>query len=271
MRWVLFVMLGLLCGTLVYARWVEAYWLKVYPTTVVIPGLPRGFDGLRVVQLTDLHRGPYASASYLARALDMANALHPDLIVLTGDYVHRSPQYIASVYQLMSRLRAPLGVYAVLGNHDHWEDPDLTETQLAMAAAGVENLDNRNVVLTRGGQHLWLGGVADLWSARPDLAAATQGMPPNGKMILLSHNPDFVDHMEDSRVVLVLSGHTHGGQINLPLVGPPVLPSRRLFAAGLVQYRGLQVYISRGVGMITPPLRFRCRPEVTLLTLHAAP
>jgi predicted MPP superfamily phosphohydrolase len=252
---------------------VEPYWLKIYRQPITIAGLPPAFDGLRLVQLSDLHSGRFLPLSQIERALALANGLHPDVIVLTGDYVHKDPKYIPIVYQLLSRLHAPLGVYAVLGNHDQWVDPELKITRRDLAEAGLVDLTNRSVALSRQGQLLWLAGVADMITQTPDLGAALAQVPPQATVILLSHSPDFVDQVRDPRVALMLSGHTHGGQVNLPLLGPLIVPSTHgvKFAAGLVREGNLQVYTNRGVGMAVLPLRFRCRPEVTLLTLHAAP
>ena len=253
-----------------YARWVEPYRLVVEQQEVTAPGLPAGWDGLRIVQLSDLHLGPWISLDYLNRALALANAQSPDLIVLTGDYVRKSPRYISPIYAAMAQLRAPLGVYGVLGNHDQWEDNDLRHTREAMRRAGIGELTNRGVALERGGDKLWLGGVADVLTGHPDLGEAMVGAPEGATAILLSHNPDFIDKVHDPRVKLMLSGHTHGGQVNLPWAGPLVVPSihGKKYAGGLVQAGATQVYVTRGVGMAVLPVRLRCRPEVTVLTLR---
>ena len=241
--------------------------------TVLLPGLPPALAGLRIVQLTDIHHGPWLSLDAVAHAVEMANAAQPDVIVLTGDYVHRSPQYIAPCYQALSRLRAPLGVYSVFGNHDQWEDPDLKTSRRLLRAAGIVDLTNAHQWLGRGEQRLCLAGVADMITQEPDLPRALEGLPQDATVILLTHSPDFAEEVHDPRVKLVLAGHTHGGQVVLPLLGPPVIPSEydHKYASGLVQADGKQVYISRGLGKATLPFRFRCPPEITVLTLQPAP
>ncbi len=265
-------LLALFFGLLLYARYVEPYWLRVYDQPVTITSLPPAYDGLRIVQLSDLHLGPWISLPYLNRALALANSLSPDLIVLTGDYVRKDPRYITPVYHALAQLHAPVGVYGVLGNHDQWEDETLVRTRQEMAQAGIVELTNTGVALDRNGQRLGLAGVADLWTGQPDPEQALASVPPGVPVILLSHNPDVVEQVRDPRVALMLSGHTHGGQVNLPLLGTPVVPSRHgsKYAAGLVRVGPTQLYINRGIGMAVLPFRLRCRPEITLLTLHRA-
>lgn len=254
-----------------YAWAIEPRWLHVYRREVRIPGLPPTFEGLRLAQLTDIHHGPFLGVPRIQHAVALTNFLQPDVIALTGDYVHRSPRYIAPCQRALAGLQAPLGVYGVLGNHDHWEDAALTREE--MARAGIMEITNMGVPLERNGQAIWIAGVGDLWEDEQRLEQALARVPPDGCVILLSHNPDYNEQMEDRRVKLMLAGHTHGGQVNLPLLGAPLVPSRfgRKYVADLVQDGWKQVYVSRGVGCITPPLRFRCPPEVTLLTLRPAP
>lgn len=246
----------------------EARWLRIYRSEVPLRGLPPAFDGLRICQLTDIHHGPYLALERVQQAVAVANGLSPHLTALTGDYVHRRPDYITPCFEALAGLRAPLGIYGVLGNHDHWEDEHLTRQE--MAGAGIVELTNAGAPLQRGGQWLWIAGVGDLWEDEQLPERALQGVPADGAAILLSHNPDYNEQLQDRRVKLMLAGHTHGGQVRLPLFGPPLLPSKfgHKYAAGLVEDGWKRVYVSRGVGTVTPPVRFACRPEVTLLTLR---
>jgi len=248
----------------------EPHALKVYRQRVRLSGLPRSFEGLRIAQLTDIHHGPTVSLSLIRQAVRMANELSPDLTVLTGDYVYHGARYIEPCCRALGELRAPLGVFAVLGNHDHWDGAELVRQQ--MGQAGIALVDNTGRELRRGEGSLYLAGVGDLWEDEQRLEEALAGAPRHGVTILLSHNPDYNEHMDDRRVKLMLCGHTHGGQVDLPLIGPVVLPSRygRKYKAGLIRDGWKQVYVSRGVGSIIPAIRFRCRPEVTLLTLTSA-
>jgi len=246
----------------------EAKWLGVNHVTLTVPNLPEAFKGKRVAFLADLHHGPYVPLSYVRHAVDMANALKPDLIALGGDYPHRGIRYIAPCIRQLARLRAPLGVYAVLGNHDHY-DYGQPYASAALRDAGIPELTNRGGWIEADGARLWLCGVDDYWRGTQDLPAALAGTTAADAVILLSHNPDYVEEIRDPRVGLVLSGHTHGGQVNLPIIGPPVVPSiyGQKYVHGLVQGPVTQVFVTRGIGTITPPVRIFCKPEIVLITL----
>ena len=260
-------------GSVGYAFALEPGWLAVERVTVRVPGLPPALDGLTVAHLSDLHWGPYTGQPEIRTAVEKANAFAADLIVLTGDYVLQSAGYAAPCAQELAALRAPLGVFAIPGNHDYWTDIDVVTAQLR--ATRLTLLRNSSHRLEVGGAPLWLAGVDDVWEQHHDLDAALAGVPLGEPILLLVHEPDFADQAAQSPhcVFLQLSGHSHGGQVNLPFYGPPILPwLGRKYPAGLQTVAGstLQVYTSRGVGVIAPPLRFNCRPEVTLLTLAGA-
>ncbi len=249
----------------------ERHWLKVERRTIVIPELPHGVRGLSIALLADLHHGPWNPLEYLTQAIEVTNCLGAEVILLAGDYVRKGSEHIDPIWRQMAALKAPFGVYAVLGNHDQWEDESLVFTRQCMRNAGITDLTNRGVSLSRGGDRLHIAGVGDLWTDTQDLALALAAVPEDGCAVLLSHSPDYLEEMDDRRVKLVLSGHTHGGQINLPLIGTPIVPSEygNRYARGLVKRDWKQVYITRGVGMSVLPVRFRCRPEISLLTLEA--
>ncbi|HYF51279.1 MAG TPA: metallophosphoesterase [Planctomycetota bacterium] len=259
--------LGLLATGVGYSL-AEACWIEVVEQKVAVPGLPDEFSGLRVAFLSDIHHGPYTGLSYVKKIVERALAAKPDLILLGGDYVHRDEKYIAPCFNELAALKAPLGVFGVLGNHDHWENAALTRSE--MKSAGIGDLTNAGVWLMRGAARLRVGGVGDLWCDEQDLDAALGDA--TGASIVLSHNPDFAESVTDPRVGLVLSGHTHGGQVVLPPFGAPFVPSRygQKYLRGLVQAPKTLVYVTRGLGTITPPTRFCCRPELTILTAVGA-
>ncbi len=232
-----------------------------------IPRLPAAFQGTTVAFLTDIHHGPYVSLDYVTAVVRTTALLNPDLIIHGGDYSLREGRYIAPCFEVLAGLSAPLGVYGVLGNHDYWHG--LKETRAGMVAAKVEELTNRGLWLRKRGDRLRLAGVDDLWAGKPDLAAALDDATPTDACVLVSHNPDFAEVLTDRRVGLVLSGHTHGGQIVVPGVGAPWTPSRygMKYASGLVEAPATRVYVSRGLGLSSVPMRGFCRPEITLLTL----
>jgi hypothetical protein len=248
----------------------EAGHLRVDRVTVPVPSLPAGFRGLTVAFATDIHHGPHVSADDVTGVVRTTLALEPDLIVLGGDYNgdrRNESQHIEPCLDILSALRAPLGVYGVLGNHDNWRGRALTQT--AMRRAHVEELTNAGVWLRRGNDRLRLGGVDDAWTGKVDIAAAVGPAMAEDAVVLLCHNPDVAETLRDRRVGLVLSGHTHGGQVHIPGYGSPVIPSRygQKYAHGLIEAPATQVYVSAGTGMSGVGMRFNCRPEVSLLTL----
>ena len=245
----------------------EAKWLGVNRVTLTIPNLPTAFKGKTLAFLSDLHHGPYVPLSYVRHAVEMTNALKPDLIALGGDYPHRSVKYIAPCVSELGRLHAPLGVYAVLGNHDHYYGGQ-PHASAALRAVGIPELTNCGLWIEADGARLWLCGVDDFWRGRQNLPAALGGTTTRDAVILLSHNPDYVERIHDPRVGLVLSGHTHGGQVDIPIYGPPIVPSLygQKYAHGLARGPVTQVFVSRGIGTISPPVRILCKPEIVLGT-----
>jgi predicted MPP superfamily phosphohydrolase len=248
----------------------EASWVRIDRRTVPLPRLPRPFDGLTVAFLTDIHHGPYTPIEYVQAVVRTTLTLQPDLIVLGGDYSHRGGQYIAPCFEALAGLQAPLGVYGVFGNHDYWNGAD--ETRQAMGSAGVRELTNDGVWLSRGGERFRLAGVDDLWAGRPDLDAAVGDARPDDSCLLVSHNPDLAETLRDRRVGLMLSGHTHGGQVVFPSGGAPYTSSRygQKYLYGLVQAPVTRVFVSRGLGTTHLPVRVGSRPEINLLTLASA-
>lgn len=260
---------GLLAGGLALDAAYERHWLQVTRPRIAIPALPAGLDGLTVCHVTDIHHGPYLDLERVQGVVDLVLSLGADLIVLTGDMVHRSPKYTDPVWAELGRLRAPLGVFCVMGNHDHWEG--IEHSRRAAQQADIPELNNRGIPISRRGARLWLAGVGDLYEDEQLLHQALAGVPQNEPAILLSHNPDYADEVTDPRVKLILAGHSHGGQIVLPLLGPPVVPCKQKYAMGLVKTDVSQVYISRGIGMAIIPFRINCRPELPVITLTGLP
>ncbi|MFH1123712.1 MAG: metallophosphoesterase [Pseudomonadota bacterium] len=250
--------------------------------------LPPMFDGLKVGQITDIHAGPLVSQAQLRMGVDLLQSARPDLVALTGDFVSGATKILRTSYggfkqrhydyclEELSKIRAPLGVFAVLGNHDFWSGTEVAEKIGAgLKSIGVRVLRNEAVSLERGTQRLYLVGVDDYWEESYNLAQSLRGIPENSCRILLSHNPDVNEDIElsRSRIDCVISGHTHGGQIVLPLIGAPYLPSPfgQKYRAGLVSDGERRTYVSRGLGVFFVPVRLNCPPEVTLLTFRKGP
>lgn len=245
----------------------EAKWCRVLRRTIAVPNLPQPFRGTTVALLADVHHGPFVPLAYVRHVVAMTNALRPDLVLLAGDYVDRAAEYIEPGIAALGRLEATLGRFAVRGNHDNRE---FTDTSMAaLAEARLPDLNNTGIWLERRGARLRIAGVGDLWTDEQDLSAALGDARMGDAVLLMSHNPDVVESIRDPRVGLVLSGHTHGGQVIVPGFGAPIVPSRygQKYVQGLVQGPCAQVFITRGVGTVAPPVRFLCRPEVALLTL----
>jgi uncharacterized protein len=247
---------------------------------VTLPRLGEAWDGFRIAQLSDLHYDDYFSVVPLRKAIDIVNRLEPDLVVLTGDFVTSPLQQsgrargmvaaapIKPCAQWLSRLRAPSGVLAVLGNHD--VDTDAAHIIEVLQSHSILVLRNRSLTIEREGKRLWFAGVDDVLVGKPDIKLALSGIPPSEPVILLAHEPDFADFAARYPVDLQLSGHSHGGQIRLPLIGAPYLPKLgRRYPWGLRRIDSLMLYTNVGVGTIRVPMRLNCPPEVTLFTLRA--
>ncbi len=249
----------------------ERGWLDVNPQPVVLPRLAPEFAGYRIVHFSDIHMDDWMTPARLADIVETIDAQQPDLIAFTGDLVTRHiDRYAADLVAILSQLSARDGVVAVLGNHDHWTDA--TMARRILHAASVQALDNAVYSVHRGTHALHIGGVDDYWQQQSRLDRVLDSLPDDGAAILLAHEPDFADVSAASgRFDLQLSGHTHGGQVCLPLVGPLVLPRYgRKYPVGRYQVGPLIQYTNRGVGMVQPQVRFNCRPEITVLTLQEA-
>jgi len=210
--------------------------------------------------------------SKLDQLVEVINAAGPDAILLLGDFVIQGviggrfvpPELIA---ERLRSLRAPLGIYAVLGNHDWWLDGPRVER--ALEAVGITVLDDAAVPLRQGDSPFWLAGISDFWQGQYDVAATLGRVQGNAPVIVMTHNPDIFPSVP-AHVCLTLAGHTHGGQVALPFIGRPVVPSRygQRYAVGHVEERGKHLFVTSGVGTSILPLRFRVPPEVLLLRVH---
>lgn len=256
----------------------EANRPKVVSIEIPLSRLPQSWDGLRIAQLSDLHYDPHFSAVPITKAVDLVNGLQPDLVVVTGDFVTapfsggrshlvRAAKMIEPCAQLVAQMRAPLGIHACMGNHDVATD----EAHIAevLQSHGISVLRNRSFPLERGGARLWLGGLDDVLEGKYDLKLTLKGIPRPEPVVLLVHEPDYASYVRG--VDLQLSGHSHGGQIRLPLLGAPILPVMgRAYPQGLRRIGSLTLYTNVGIGTIWVPMRLNCPPEVTLITLRAS-
>ncbi len=245
----------------------EAQTLSLEEIDVSIDGLPKRLDRFRIVHLSDLHHSPFTPLDHIINAVNTANSLKPDMVVLTGDYVSHDVSYIEPVAKVLGELDAEFGIYACLGNHDHWTDPSLVTK--ALEKADIEVLTNRGLRIEAYGASFWLGGVDDHMVGKVDLAAALKGSFPDETKLLLAHNPIIFRQAVRVGVDLTFSGHTHGGQVKVRDPEKRILPRRKL-SSGLHKRKDSQIYITRGIGTVVLPVRFQCPPEVSLITLRSS-
>ena len=259
-----------------YSITVEPFWPEFHGIELPIRNLPRAFDGYRITHLTDTHAGDATPLSYLNRVIDRVNEGRPDLVLFTGDLTTHDMDYVDPGCALLKRLQAP--VIASLGNHDYDTDCACVGigTRMAekisttLASFGGRVLRNASTYIQRDGQTLYIAGCEDLMTGLLDVDRALADVPAGAACIMLSHNPDSVPQVDHPRVNLVLSGHTHGGQVRIPGLGAPLLPIRlRQYDAGLFSLRHTQLYVSRGVGCLRR-IRLFCRPEIPTFVLRAA-
>lgn len=247
-----------------YATLLEPRLPRLERVTLRLPQVPPELAGLRIGHLSDMHLGVGYGLPNSRWAVQQMVQAQPDLLVLTGDFVTKASS-IADLPDLLRPLHAPLGVYAITGNHDHWEGVDAVLA--ALESVGIVPLHNENRHLTWRGGSFWLAGIDDIWYGAPDLSATLQGIPEEALTLLLAHEPDLADVAAERHVDVQLSGHTHGGQITLPLLGAFCLPRLGLrYARGSFQIGPMHLYVSRGLGGL--PVRFHCPPEATLITLE---
>ncbi len=227
--------------------------------------------GCTLVHITDIHYGFLVPYGFIEGLFHHITTLEKDVIVCTGDYIHErnSTDQIDRIWPLLCELQAPSGVYSVLGNHDHWGS---TERSMYWLEKSGQNLRGKVTFLERNGQRLWFAGGGDFWEDSIDLDFMLNQIPEEDCRIVLAHNPDSADTPFHGRIDLMVSGHTHGGQVNIPYYGTPVLPVRnKNYSSGLkTSPKQQQVFISRGIGWAIYPVRFNCYPEIPLLELVRA-
>jgi len=265
-------------GLALYSGEIARHEIDIVARPIAIPNLPAPFHGYRIIQLSDIHLDEYTEPFFLERIVHHTNALAPDLVLLTGDFItHGSLTFLAGDYsirrcaEILTTLTAPLR-YAILGNHDvAFNGPLVIKT---LTAHGIPVLINQYLPIERNGARLWLCGVDDPGESHPDLDL-TLPANPDGPVLLMAHEPDFADnvvaHPRGHLVDLMLSGHSHGGQVRLPFLGPLILPPLgEKYPEGLYRFNRMQLYVNRGIGTVGLPFRLNCPPEITVITLNPA-
>lgn len=269
------VSLGLVAaGGAGWSYLVEPGWVQVEKVTVSLPRLSPNFHGMRILQVSDIHMGGWMNSERLQHAADLILAEQPDLLLLTGDFLighgfdSNSEQRLQELINILTPLTISIPSFAVLGNHDYWTNADAVREMLKQS--GIVDLTNSVFTLSDSGQHLHICGVDDIWEGDARLNEVVSRLPREGTAILLAHEPDFADESAATgRFDLQVSGHSHGGQVVIPFYGPPVLPYLgQKYHSGLYRIGEMLQYTNRGLGMIDPPIRFNCPPEITVFTLQ---
>jgi uncharacterized protein len=254
--------------TLAYAVFIEPYSIEVKEVNLSSPDIPLSFEGKRIVFVSDIHNGEFFSIERLKALVSQINGLSPDMIILGGDYAYWGSTNTSACFEELKNLRAPLGKYGVLGNHDYWEGGP--ETLKDMNNSGITSLNDQGYWIYSGSERIRLGGVSDLGHGTADPIPTIIEANQSDYVILVSHNPDYAEELETPIVDVVLSGHTHGGQVTFFGLWAPYMSSEygQKYMGGFAETPFTTVYVTRGIGMTMLPVRFFARPEITVLTLE---
>ena len=257
----------ILFGLFLTYSYFESRWVKITEVEIKSADIPDSFNGAKIVFISDIHLGPFLSANRLSRIVDQINGINPDIILLGGDYVFYYTKYVEPVFHEFGKLRSVYGIYAVLGNHDYYAGADLTKKM--MAKNGINSCDNQYYWVKKGNDSIKIGGVGDLWEGTQVPENTFSGLKKSDFAILLTHNPDYLENIYTDLIDLTLTGHTHGGQVTLFGWWAPILPSEfgQKYRYGLIDSGKMKSYITSGIGTVTVPLRFFCRPEIVVLRL----
>jgi uncharacterized protein len=261
--------LGLSAGALLasYPVFIERYMVAVNHYDIPVPNLPSAFEGFTICQLSDIHYGTLTPMIMVDYVIKTAMQQETDIIVCTGDYTRKRKdnREIDAIWEKLIKLKAKHGVYSVLGNHDEWTG---LEHSLEWLEKSGQSVRHKSKKITIGKQHIWIGGAGDLWTDKLGVDNAFEHVSRKDCKILLAHNPDTADRDYDTRVDLILSGHTHGGQVNIPFYGPLILPVKnKKYSHGYIETERSSLFISRGIGWAIVPIRFNCPPEIAVLHL----
>ena len=265
-------------GVVLYSGEIARHLIDKVDTTIRITNLPSAFHGFRIVQISDIHLDEFTEPFFLEHVVNRINALQPDLVLVTGDFVTRGSLTFATsshaahrAAEILSLLKAPQ-TYTVLGNHDVSVSAPLVVG--ALKSFKIPVLINQYVPIERRGSRIWLCGTDDIGNGHPDLNLALP-KNPDGPVILMAHEPDYADtvvqHPRAKTIDLMLSGHSHGGQVRIPFLGPLILPPLgQKYVEGHFRFGQMQLYVNRGIGAVGLPFRFDCPPEITVHTLQPA-
>jgi len=252
---------------LLFYTHLESRWIKINEFDFTSTQIPNNFNKIKIVFVSDIHHGPFFSIERVSKLVNSINEIKPDIVIFGGDYVHRDVKYIKPVFLELSRVKTKLGKYGVLGNHDYWED--YKETEKCMKIANIHNIENNSFWIKQNQDSIKIGGVGDLWENNQIIDSTIRDINKSNFCILVSHNPDYCEQITTDKIDLMLSGHTHGGQVSIFGFYSPILPSKfgQKYCYGLKKMDKLCIYITSGIGTITPPVRFFMRPEIVVINL----
>lgn len=256
---------------IIYGNTIEPYDIEITTNPIRLPNLAPEFENYKLVQISDLHMGSWLNRERLTTVVNIINSMNPDLVAITGDYVTlgRIKPYADDLVDTLSQIQASDGVVSVLGNHDHWANVELTREVLK--SANIIELPNESMVLTRGSAKFVIAGLDDVWEEQHDLDKLISTLPTDVPTILLAHEPDIADETSQTGYFeLQISGHSHGGQIRLPIINALYLPRLgQKYPMGRYQVNQMVQYTNRGIGMADLPIRIRCRPEISVFTFSS--
>ncbi len=245
----------------------EANSLTVEKIEIRLKRLPKNLDNFKLIHLSDIHHSPFTDLEHIERTVEITNSLDADLCILTGDFVSHETEYIEPMAEVLGKISAKHGIFACLGNHDHWTDAELVTKSLENN--GIKVLINEGFRFKANDASFWLAGVDDYMVGKTDLQSSLRGSFPDEMKMLLAHNPIIFSTAARFGVDVVFSGHTHGGQVkirNKKRKKNRIFPKRKL-TNGLHSRKNSQIYITRGIGTVVLPVRYKCPPEISHITL----
>ncbi|MFV0536090.1 MAG: metallophosphoesterase [Dysgonomonas sp.] len=273
MFFLLLILIATTCFGFLYT-YIEARNIKLKEMTFSNENIPDTFDGKRIIFISDIHAGKYFTREDVAKLVKRINERNPDIILLGGDNTYKNATYSVPFFEEIAKLKSKYGVFSVLGNHDYWEDPELI--QQGLINCGFNICDNQSYWIKEGNDSIKIGGVGDLWEDVQIIENTTKDVEQNDFCILLSHNPDYMELLNTDRVDLMLSGHTHGGQITFFGLYAPIMPSTghpeymqtgQKYRYGWKEKNNTKLYVTTGIGMGKFPFRFFAQPEIVEITL----
>ncbi len=249
---------------------IESEWVEIKTVDLQLSRLPMEFNRYRLIQISDIHFDGWMTPKRISKTIDLINKLDADTIGITGDIISIDHKpYLEEIISEFKRLEAKDMIIGVLGNHDHWSNPSYVHD--IYRESGIIDLCNAVITLEKKSAHLHFCGLDDYWEGHSRLDQVLNSLPDTGCAILLVHEPDFGNiSTETGRFDLQISGHSHGGQVIIPFVGPPIVPTyANKYPVGLYKVNDMFLYTNKGLGMVIPRIRINCRPEITVFNLHS--